>query len=150
MSAQVDLRERLARYAAFFADLGPGGLDRLGEQFAPGARFKDPFNDVRGIEQIREVFRHMYATLDGPRFLIHGFALSGRTGYIHWTLDFVPRGRLRRLRPIDGLSRVRFDEAGRVAEHVDYWDAAEQVYQRLPLVGALLRLMRSRFSAARR
>jgi steroid delta-isomerase len=148
MNGPFDLAGRLDRYAAFYAGLEPAQLDRLGEHFAPDARFKDPFNDVRGVERIRDVFVHMYAALEKPRFRVHHLALAGRTGYVHWTFEFAGEGWVRHLSPIDGLSRVTFDEAGRVVEHVDYWDAAEQVYQRLPLVGWVFRLGRGRFSAS--
>jgi steroid delta-isomerase len=148
MSEPVDLQLRLERYAAFFAELGPDRLDRLGEHFAQDVRFKDPFNEVRGLDGLRGVFAHMYERLEDPRFRVHRTALSGREGFIHWTFEFAPSGWLRRMRPIDGLSRVRFDETGRVVEHVDYWDPAEQIYGRLPLVGALFRGLRSLFGAA--
>ena len=147
MSDPVDLHLRLERYAAFFADLGPERLDRLGEHFAEDVRFKDPFNEVRGLEALRGVFLHMYERLEDPRFRVHRTALSGREGFIHWTFEFTPSGWLRRMRPIDGLSRVRFDDRGRVMEHVDYWDAAEQIYGRLPLVGAAVRGLRALFRA---
>ena len=31
---------------------------------------------------------------------------------------------------------------GRVVEHRDYWDAAEQLYEKLPLIGGVLRLLK--------
>jgi steroid delta-isomerase len=40
---------------------------------------------------------------------------------------------------IEGVSMVRFDAEERVVEHIDYWDAAEQFYGRLPVIGTLLR-----------
>ena len=48
---------------------------------------------------------------------------------------------------IAGVSEVRFTPDGLVAEHVDHWDAAAQVYARLPGLGAALRFVRARLSA---
>jgi hypothetical protein len=31
-----------------------------------------------------------------------------------------------------------------VVEHIDYWDAAEQIYERLPVLGNVLRPIRER------
>jgi steroid delta-isomerase len=42
---------------------------------------------------------------------------------------------------------VRFDDAGRVAWHRDYWDAAEELYAKLPVVGAVVRMLRRRGAA---
>lgn len=35
-----------------------------------------------------------------------------------------------------------FDDSGKVIEHIDYWDAGGQVYERLPLLGSILRQVR--------
>jgi hypothetical protein len=34
-----------------------------------------------------------------------------------------------------------------VVDHRDYWDAAEELYETLPLLGTLLRALRSRLRA---
>ena len=41
-----------------------------------------------------------------------------------------------------GASHLRFDAAGKVVLHRDYWDAAEELYAKLPLIGPPMRLLR--------
>ncbi|PVX36754.1 nuclear transport factor 2 family protein [Janthinobacterium sp. 78] len=41
--------------------------------------------------------------------------------------------------------RVRFNADGLVFLHRDYWDAAEELLQNLPLIGAPIRWLRGRF-----
>jgi steroid delta-isomerase len=48
---------------------------------------------------------------------------------------------------VHGATHLRFAPDGRIALHRDYWDAAEELYEKLPLVGALMRWLRSRASA---
>jgi hypothetical protein len=50
---------------------------------------------------------------------------------------------------IDGVSEVAFDEAGKVRSHIDHWDAAGGLYERLPLIGAVLRHLRRRLGGHR-
>ena len=45
---------------------------------------------------------------------------------------------------IHGGSHLRFAPDGRIAEHRDYWDAAEELYAKLPVIGALMRWLRAR------
>ena len=45
---------------------------------------------------------------------------------------------------IDGASVLHFDATGRVDRHRDYWDAAEELYEKLPAVGALMRWLKRR------
>ncbi|WP_018954610.1 nuclear transport factor 2 family protein [Thioalkalivibrio sulfidiphilus] len=147
MNGPVDLAERVQDYAEFFATLTPQSLDRLVELFAPDACFKDPFNDVTGVPAIRAVFEHMYRVCPAPRFEVREWALSGQTAFIRWRFTDGPAAGRRMALDVDGMSRVMFDEAGRVVEHVDYWDPAAAIYDRIPVFGALLRALRRKLSA---
>jgi hypothetical protein len=37
---------------------------------------------------------------------------------------------------------VRFDAAGQVALHRDYWDAAEELYEKIPVLGIMMRALK--------
>ena len=138
---------KLARYCALFANLRPEDLDQLPEYFSADARFKDPFNDVRGVAAVQAVFAHMFAATERPRFEILEQAVTGATGFVRWRFRFAPRGQPRPEREVEGVSRVLFGSDGRVVEHVDYWDPVEGLYDGLPLLGPLLRYVRQRVSA---
>ncbi|AZY52745.1 nuclear transport factor 2 family protein [Bordetella avium] len=131
------------RLIAFYEQLSPERLASLDAYYAPDAHFKDPFNDVRGLAAIARIFEHMFATLDQPRFtVIHNMA-QGDQAFLGWEFRF----RMRRWRPqveqcIQGATLVRFDAQGRVAMHRDYWDAAEELYEKLPVLGSLMRWLR--------
>jgi len=49
---------------------------------------------------------------------------------------------------IEGASHLLFNEAGLVVEHRDYWDSSEELLQKLPVIGALLRWLKKRFAAS--
>lgn len=139
------MSEVVERYAEFFACMSPTDLDRLHEVFAPQARFKDPFNDVLGLEAIRAVFAHMYNTCVEPRFVVLETSGSDELAWLRWRFEFSARG-LGAMR-IEGASRVRFDGLGRAVEHIDYWDAGE-LFEAMPLLGNVLRWLRMRLSSA--
>jgi len=40
------------------------------------------------------------------------------------------------------VTLLKFDAAGKVNYHRDYWDAAEELYEKLPLIGPLMRGLR--------
>lgn len=135
----------LASLRAYWEGLTPERLAALDTVYAPGASFRDPFNDVQGVAEIRRVFERMYETLDEPRFTIVETILEGERAVLVWDFDF----RIKLLRPklvrrIHGLSVVRFAPDGRVAYHRDYWDAAGELYAKLPLVGPLMRYLARR------
>lgn len=130
-------------YARFWQDMTPASLDRLDTAFAPDIHFRDPFNDVRGRDRIREILDHMFTATQRPRFVVTDIAESDRAAYLRWDFSFEVRGRALR---IEGVSEVRFDTDGLAVEHIDHWDAAAQFYERLPALGGLLRLIRRRMA----
>ena len=133
------------RYIRFFSELSPAELDSFGRVFAADACFKDPFNDVRGLDAIRKVFAHMYATTRHSRFLIRHHALDGHTLFICWDYHFdTLQGKPWH---IPGTSVVQFGADGKALEHVDYWDPAEHLYSRITGLGTLMRWLRKRLAA---
>ena len=67
---------RVARIVQLFESLAPSDLVRLVRFYAQDASFKDPFNDVRGVDAVRRVFEHMFDTLDEPRFVVHDIVVA--------------------------------------------------------------------------
>ena len=136
-----------ARLVAFFESLSPASLDRLGSVYAANAYFKDPFNEVRGLPAIRKVFCHMYDTLEQPRFVVNGCVVEGAQCFLTWNFEFHFK-RFARQQPqtVRGASHLVFGADGLVDFHRDYWDAAEELYEKLPLLGSLMRWLKKRAS----
>jgi len=128
----------------WFEHLSPETLDRIPQLYAADAEFKDPFNEVRGTDAIAHIFRHMFTQVDAPRFVI-GSRFSGEGGeggvMLLWDFHFRTRGRRPQAICVRGISHLRFDAAGKVVLHRDYWDAAEELYAKLPVLGALMRYL---------
>jgi steroid Delta-isomerase len=137
---------RTARVVGFYEALTPQTLVRLDTVYAEGARFIDPFNDVTGQTAIRGVFEHMFQVLEGPRFQVLSTVTEGDDCFLLWNFRFHRRGGSRAFL-IHGSTHVRFAGDGRIAEHRDYWDPAREVYETVPLLGALMRWLRRRLAA---
>lgn len=131
-------------YVSFFENMKRDDLVSLDRFFTSNAHFKDPFNEVHGLDKIHHVFEHMFTTLDNPRFHVDEAVLSNDTAYIKWQFNAQLKSKTMTL---VGISRVVFNEQGLVSEHIDYWDASEQFYMKLPIIGALLRFIQRQASA---
>lgn len=145
---QATAQAATQRLIALYEQLSPEHLATLHSYYASDAHFKDPFNDVRGVPAIAQIFAHMFATLDQPRFTVTQHIVQGDQAFLGWEFRF----RMRRWRPqveqcIHGATLVRFDAQGRVALHRDYWDAAQELYEKLPVLGGLMRWLRRSASA---
>jgi ketosteroid isomerase-like protein len=134
-------------YIRFFETLSPASLDRLPALVTDDIVFRDPFNDVRGIASMRRVFERMFADVAQPRFSVSAAAREGDLAFLRWRFTGRTRGSAGGSLTLEGVSEVHVAEDGRVWAHIDHWDAAGQVYERLPLLGWMLRRVRRRLAA---
>ncbi len=139
------MKESVDTIVHAFETLDPRDIDTLESLYAADARFKDPFNDVRGWPAIAAIFRHMEVSLVQPRFVITGRIVDGRQCFLTWEFHFAfKRFAVGQQQCILGASQLVLDEVGRITLHRDYWDAAEELYEKLPLVGSLMRWLKRR------
>ena len=135
----------VARAVLFFETLTPASVSDLGVLYDAQARFKDPFNEVQGVDAIQAIFAHMFVALSAPRFVVTGQVLQGRACFLTWEFHFSFKAfKPERGQVIRGASQLLFSEQGLITLHRDYWDAAEELYEKLPFVGSLMRWLKKR------
>jgi hypothetical protein len=127
----------------WYASLTPQSIRDVAKFYQADAHFKDPFNDVRGVAGIEAIFVHMFETTEFPRFIIGERIEQAHQAFVTWTFEFSLKGKAY---CVVGGSHFVFDDHGLVIEHRDYWDAAEELFQKLPIVGAPIRWLRRRFA----
>jgi ketosteroid isomerase-like protein len=138
----------MARVVRFFEQLQPSDVAQIGQIYTDDAQFKDPFNEVKGVPAIRAVFEHMFEALDAPHFVITQCVQQGAQCFVTWDFLFAFRtynpASTHTIRGASHLVLRQDQGVWRVAMHRDYWDAAEELYEKLPLVGALMRWLKRR------
>lgn len=129
----------------WFEHLTPESLDQVARFYADDAEFKDPFNEVRGTEAIQRIFRHMFTQMEEPRFAVRGQFHGGDGAMLLWDFHFHTRAPLpAKAMTARGATHLRFNAAGQIVLHRDYWDTAEELYAKLPLLGILMRGLQRR------
>jgi steroid delta-isomerase len=133
----------LARLVHFYESIERASLHaQLALIYAPDAQFKDPFNEVCGVAPIAAIFEHMFEQVEAPRFVVTSSVLQGDEAFLVWEFLFRMKRFARGPQCIRGATRIRFDANGAVMLHRDYWDAAEELYEKLPLIGSVLRWLK--------
>lgn len=141
-------RDAIDRVADFFAGLSRERLSELPRLYAADAVFKDPFNEVQGLAAIEHIFRHMYVQVSDPRFEITDRVADADGAVLMWNFRFRFRGwKSDTEQLVRGVTHFRFDTQGRITSHRDYWDAAEELYAKLPVLGPFMRLLQRQVSA---
>jgi steroid delta-isomerase len=122
-------------YVEFWQTLRPDQLDRLDAVVVPEFVFTDPFRTLQGTTAVKTMLAHMFRKTSAPRFVVTGSAVNGSWLYLRWRFETASQF------VIEGMSEVEFGSDGRALRHIDHWDAASQLYGKIPLLGALLRLL---------
>jgi hypothetical protein len=135
----------LEKIIAWYSTLSPATLPEIHTLYAAHATFKDPFNEVTGVPAIQQIFLHMFATTENPRFVVIDAFEQGQQAFLGWQFLFGLNGKNY---TVIGGTHLRLNDQGQIIEHRDYWDPAEELWQKLPLIGAPVRWLRKKFSAS--
>ena len=141
----MNSRQATDNLATFFETLSPQSVAQLRTIYDAQARFKDPFNEVQGLPEIERIFQHMYVALNQPHFFVTGQVVDGPQAFLTWEFRFrFKRFDTTTMQAVRGASHVVFNEQGLVTMHRDYWDAAEELYEKLPVLGGVMRWLKKR------
>ena len=129
-------------YIRLFEEISHERLIGLEVFVSADIHFKDPFNDLNGIKQFSRLLSKTLSEVKNPKFNVTHKIWAGEALFLRWSFN----GKLRFLGHwnIEGMSEIRFDSNGRINEHIDYWDASESFYAKLPFVGTLIRIIKGR------
>jgi ketosteroid isomerase-like protein len=135
----MNTSHNLEKLIHFFESISQENIDDIKQIYTEDVFFKDPFNEVNGIQHVIAIFDHMFHQLDQPRFVVTTHVSQGDQAFLTWDFLFKMKRFNRNEQCIRGASHIRFAADGRACYHRDYWDVAEELYEKLPLIGSVMR-----------
>ena len=136
--------QHIQRVIDQFENLAPNSIDALVALYSKDAFFKDPFNEVKGHAHIKHIFSHMFTQVNNPHFVIKNTLENGSQACLIWEFIFQLKQSSEINQAIRGCTWMTFNEELLITEHRDYWDAAEELYEKIPVLGALMRWLKKR------
>ena len=150
MKTPQSMEEPVARLVQYYQTITPQTVADLGQYYAADAYFKDPFNEVHDCPSIAQIFEHMFKALTEPRFVVTNQIVQNEQCFLTWEFHFLFKSfQPEKPQIIRGASHLVFSNQGLVTFHRDYWDAAEELYEKIPLLGSLMRWIKKREKLAR-
>ena len=137
-----DILKNLEALKFQYEHLSAGQIEELLFFYADTAIFKDPFQEVQGHKAIRSVFEHMFISLDEPRFVVKSIQYKELEASLLWDFKFKFKRWNSSEQIITGVSWLEFNAEGKIQSHRDYWDPAEGIYEKLPLLGSFMRFLK--------
>lgn len=134
-------------YVSFFENIKQDTLiEEYQKIFDINAKFKDPFNEVEGLDKIFDIFQDMYLKLDNPRFKVIEVVEQGNVAYLKWIFEFnFKKDSVQN--SFEGVSRVEFNDKQMAISHVDYWDSSENLYEKIPILSFFIKLVKRKIKS---
>lgn len=136
----------IERFSDFFSDFSPEAIrQKVRHVYADTVYFNDTLKEIRGIDALEAYLVESAEAVESGTVEIRDVAQSEGNYYFRWIMDL----QFRKFKPgvmtrSVGMSHIRFDKAGKIVYHQDYWDAAGGLFEHIPVVGWMIRKIKGR------
>ena len=125
--------------------LDVASIPKLRSCYDDNVFFIDPVNEIAGLDALLSHFQSLYENLIYCRFHFHDEAqcIVDSECFLQWTMEF-QHARLNRAKTISvtGISHLKFNK--RVYYHKDWYDLGAMVYEHVPVVGGVIKLIKKK------
>lgn len=131
--------EILERFERMVDHLTPESVMPLAEVYAEDVVFEDPLHRVEGLTALSAYFARMNARIESADFVFTNRVVADGAASVEWVMTVRIR-RPRQVIVVPGVSVLRI--ADRITHQRDYFDVGAMLYERLPVLGWLLRRLK--------
>jgi len=132
--------------ANVFDNLNRDNIDSLDQFYHPDVTFIDPASRIEGLTSLKEYYRNMYQNVLEISFDYTSFVEQETNLVCIWVMKFRAKGlNSGREVLVHGTSHLIFDEESNLVKmHRDYFDLGELIYEYIPLLGSLIKKIKSK------
>lgn len=125
-----------------FCELRPEAPFPYDQLYSPDVIFEDPLHRAEGLDAVRRHFERLNTNLRVCRFDYGRAFIEADEAVLSWTMKLELRRGPRHPVVVPGMTYLRF--ADRISYQRDHFDAGALVYEHVPLLGGLIRLLKRR------
>ncbi|MGD8941489.1 MAG: nuclear transport factor 2 family protein [Gammaproteobacteria bacterium] len=135
-------------FISVFSDMQFDTVSRINDIYEPHIVFVDPFHEIHGLQPLGEYFAEMYKNVAHCQFRFHKHFIDTNSGKatsaaLFWTMTLRHKTfDKHNTVEINGCSLIRFGK--KVHFHQDYFDAGALIYERVPLLGRVIKTIKAR------
>lgn len=131
------------RFKQTYNRLNAQSLGLLNGLYSHDLVFQDPFHRLSGLPALTEYFAELYRHVESSSFLFEDEIVHGNSAVLIWTMALKhPKLNGGNLMTLPGSTHIRFQD--KVIYHRDYFDGGAMLYEHLPLIGLVIRMIKER------
>jgi hypothetical protein len=143
-SSSVEMPLWLSNFVKVYQTLSTDNLDLLSMIYHQEVIFIDPIHKLEGFDNLSAYFTSLYENLSSCEFVINNVISQGNQAAIYWTMSYQhPKLNKGNVVSVFGHSHIKGHE-DKVIYHRDYLDLGSMLYEQLPLLGKIIKLIKKR------
>lgn len=136
----------LANFLSVYRQLNRENLSLLNDIYHRKVTFIDPIQQIEGITDLSQYFSHLYQNLLFCHFDIDEVLLHNNKAAIYWTMSYQHKKlNANNTVYVEGSSLIKMLD-DKVIYHRDYVDLGAMLYEQIPLVGKVIKAIKTRAS----
>ena len=139
----MNFRQRTDELILWYTQLSPETLPRMSEFYCEKLYFKDPFHVIKTESDLQKYMGKAFTKLKNARFVFQHSLVENDNAVLIWDFEFRIAGRDFK---IHGNSWIKWTADGKIEFHRDYWDLSEEVWEKIPGFGLLIKALKNLFS----
>lgn len=138
----------LERSKKFFDQLDKDHLSLIEQFYDKDIVFQDPVHQLHGVSAVTKYYESLYKNVTTIRFEYSQGVEAGDTIALPWRMFLkTPAINSGKEITVDGVSMITFGGTeGKAIYHRDYFDMGEFVYERVSILGSIIRHIKGRMA----
>jgi hypothetical protein len=137
-------KKRLDLIENTFNSFNINNLSILSDFYSDNIDFTDPIGNIKGLDKLTKYYAHVYKNVISINFKFHQINHQEDMYFAKWTMNLQVKG-LNSNSPysVEGFSVLKFNADSKVEYHRDYLDLGTMVYEHIPILGKVIKLIKS-------
>jgi hypothetical protein len=134
----------LSNFVKIYQTLSTDNLELLATIYHREVTFIDPIHELKGFDNLFQYFQDLYENLVSCDFVISNVIAQEDQAAIYWTMSYQhPKLNKGNVINVTGSSYIKGYE-DKVIYHRDYLDLGSMLYEQLPVLGKLIKLIKNK------
>ena len=132
-------------FGMIFTDFKAGATAaNIRKVYAEELYFNDTFKIINDIDELVDYLSHSASQVESTEVQVLDVIRSEHDYFIRWSMHMKLniKGKSIDSHSI-GMTQLRFNQAGKVVFHQDFWDSSEAFFEHLPMMGGMVKKIKS-------
>lgn len=132
------------RFKKLYSELNNDSLKQLPKVYSQNVTFIDPVGTHNGLTALTDYFHNLLEAEQPCRFTINDIAYVDNSGTVAWVMHYQhPKLNAGHPLQLEGVSLVKVKD-DLIYYQRDYYDLGQMLYEHVPVVGFLVKKLKSR------